>query len=306
MTDTSSTSPGTLAPGMAASPAVRRRGGSLRRRLPLVISLFLVVIVGAGGTAAYLTVRQSVLDAARTRLLTNARQWGQILSQGMAQRVEEARRAAAHPALQRRLGSADPATVADAQRQLWALLTAAPQNMSAELWSASGERLMEAVAGAGGDGPGFPPGTAFEPPRAAGLMPLQARGDLIYTEHVTEVKPAGPDASRRGFLVFRRRAASPAGGQAVARLIGAGNGLRMGSRASGVWTDLGKRVDAPPSAPAGQIVSFRRADGSGWLGTEVPVANTPFALWAETPESVALGPAHTFWNAMLPIGALFV
>ncbi|MEO5823291.1 MAG: ATP-binding protein, partial [Vicinamibacteraceae bacterium] len=42
------------------------------------------------------------------------------------------------------------------------------------------------------------------------------------------------------------------------------------------------------------------------LGTEVPVANTPFALWAETPESVALGPAHTFWNAMLPIGALFV
>ena len=82
--------------------------------------------------------------------------------------------------------------------------------------------------------------------------------------------------------------------------------MRFGSRKSGIWTDLGKRVEAPPTATTGEVVTFERADGSTWLGTEVRVANTPLAIWAETPESVALGPAHTFWNAMLPIGTLFV
>ena len=83
MTDSSTS---TLAPvaAPARAPVVRQRGGSLRRRLPLIISLFLVAIVGAGGTASYIEVRQAVLDTARGRLLTNARQWSLILSQGLA------------------------------------------------------------------------------------------------------------------------------------------------------------------------------------------------------------------------------
>jgi signal transduction histidine kinase len=308
MTDSSSTS--TLAPAAlsAGTLVVRPRGGSLRRRLPLVISLFLVAIVGAGGAASYFEVRQAVLDTARGRLLTNARQWSLALSQGLALRLEEARKAAAHPALQQRLVTDDPATVAAAQQQIEAVLASAPQSMGVELWSASGERLAQATPKSGPDVGAVPPGTAFAPPRAAGVSPLLAQGELLYTEQVAEVKspPTGPDPGRRGFLVFRRRSASPAAGQAVGRLIGAGNALRLGSRESGLWTDLGKRVEAPPVAPSGEVVTFQRPDGSTWLGTEVRVANTPLSLWAETPASVALGPAHTYWNAMLPIGTLFV
>ena len=305
----SSTSTSTVAPAAAPAraPAPRRRGGSLRRRLPLVISLFLVAIVGAGGTASYIEVRRAVLDAARGRLQTNARQWSLILAQGLAMRVEEARKAAAHPALQRRLVASDPETVAAAQRQLEAVIATAPQNMGIELWSASGERLAQAAAAGGPDG-AFPPGTTFTPPRAAGVSPVMAQGELLYTEQVAEVKatPAAANPGQRGFLVFRRRAASPTAGRSVAGLIGAGNALRLGSRRSGIWTDLGKRVEAPPSAAPGEVVTFQRADGSKWLGTEVRVTNTPLAIWVETPESVALGPAHSFWNAMLPIGTLFV
>src|SRR5688500_18054922 len=117
----------------SSAPMTRRRGGSLRRRLPLVMTLFLLAIVGAGATASYLEVRESVLDAARGRLQTNGRSWSTILAQSMAQRVDEARRAAASPELQRLLTAADPATIAAAQARLDALLKAAPQNMSVEL-----------------------------------------------------------------------------------------------------------------------------------------------------------------------------
>jgi len=308
MTDSSSTS--TLAPLAAPAPAlaVRQRSGSLRRRLPLVISLFLLAIVGAGGAASYIEVRQAVLDAARGRLVTNARQWSLALATGLAQRVDEARKAAASPALQQRLVAADPATVAAAQQQLETVVATAPQNIAIELWSASGERLAQVMASGGIDGPDVAPGTNFPPPRGAGSSPLLAQGDLLYTEQVAEVRApaAGPDPSRRGWLVFRRRAASPAAGQSIGRLIGAGNAVRLGSRVSGLWTDLSRRVEAPPTAAPGEVVTFERPGGSKWLGTEVRVANTPLAIWAETPEAVALGPARTFWNAMLPIGTLFV
>ena len=146
MTDSTSTSTSTFAPvpALARAPAVRQRGGSLRRRLPMIISLFLVAIVGAGATASYIEVRQAVLDTARSRLLTNARQWSLILSQGLAMRVEEARKAAALPAVQQRLVAGDAATIEAAQHQLEMVLATAPQNIGVELWSASGERLATA------------------------------------------------------------------------------------------------------------------------------------------------------------------
>jgi signal transduction histidine kinase len=273
------------------------------------MTLFMLVIVGAAATASYLAVRDAVLDAARGRLQTNARQWSSILAQGMAQRLEEARRAAAEPALQRRLSAADAGTVAAAQQQLEALLKSAPQNMSVELWDAAGTRLAHATAEPSGEGGGVPADATLEPPRTAGVMPLGTHGDLIYSTYVAEVTPprAGAGATRRrGFLVFRRRAASPAAGQAIGRLIGAGNALRLGSRTNDIWTDLGRRVGAPPPTSVAEVASYRRSDGTPWLGTEVPVAGTPWAIWAETPESVALGPARTFRNAMLPIGAAVV
>lgn len=285
-----------------------RRGGSLRRRLPLIISIFLVAIVGGGGTAAYMKVREAVLDAARGRLQGNARQWSRLVAQSMTARAEEARRAASRPAFQHRLVAADPDAVAAAQEQAKAMLGSPPQLLNVELWSASGERLTAAVAPPSPDGLVWPADQPAEAPRSAGLKPQQARGNLLYSELVVDVD--APDAkeqgSRRGFLVIRRLAAAPTAGRALARLIGEGNTLRLGSRESGVWTDLARRVDVPPPAADGAIVAYRGSNGAPWLGTEAAIAGTPWALWVETPEAVALAPAYAFWNAMLPIGGLFV
>ena len=46
---------------MSTPRSTVRRDGSLRRRLPMIISLFLLAIVGAGGTASYLEVRRAVI-----------------------------------------------------------------------------------------------------------------------------------------------------------------------------------------------------------------------------------------------------
>jgi signal transduction histidine kinase len=306
MTDLSSTASAPSVPAAAtAARRAPRRSGSLRRRLPLVISLFLLVIVGAGGTASYLEVRQSVLDTARGRLQANARQWSAILAQGISQRVEDGRKAAALPALQRALTARDDAAVTAAREQLQTLVAAPPASLSVELWTPDGRLVAQALAGPGPEGPGFPADATFEPPRAAGVMPLRAHGDLLYSEYVAAVKPTAT-AATTGYVVYRRRAASPAAGRAIGGIIGVGNAIRIGSRENGVWTDLGRRVDGPPQTSGTEVLAYRRPDGTTWLGTEVGVAGTPWEMWVETPQATALAPAHAFWNAMLPIGALFV
>jgi signal transduction histidine kinase len=300
-----------VAPVTASIPAPAvgpRRTGSLRRRLPLAISLFLIAIVGAGGGASYYEVRQAVLVTAKTRLQNNARQWGRLMSQTTVQRLEESRRAAAHPALQQRLVAADPATVDAARADLTSQLAAFPQNLSVELWTAAGERLEAVFAGGTPDGPAFPRDASVTPPHGVGTQPMRVQGDLLYSELVAAVTGAAGvgGAPAKGFLVFRRRITSPTAGQAIARLIGDGNAIRVGSRETGVWTDLSRRVAAPPPAPAGEVIAYRPGGGAPQLGVEVPIAGLPWSLWVETPESVALAPAYAFWNAMLPIGALFV
>ncbi len=182
-------------------------------------------------------------------------------------------------------------------------------NISVELWNADGQRLAQALAPATAEGPAFPPNATVDPPKRAGIQPLRAIGDLIYTEHVVEVQAdaALHGAAGRGFLVV----------PAPRRLAGGGAGRRPPDRrrqlaASRVARH--RRLDRPGQAPRGaaedvrqrgrRLPARRRRDLARHRGTAS--TGTPLVIWAETPESVALGPAHTFWNAMLPIGALFV
>ena len=310
MDESSATPPPARNKGAAGGrprPPLRRRG-SLRRRLPLVMSLFLVATVAAGGFAAYITVREAVIAAAAGRLQSSARQWGRLLAQSTAQRNEEARRAAAHPALRAGLRPTDPAAATAAQRQVEALLRSSPQLLSVELWDPSGTRVASAVAGVGPEGPGLPATHASERPRSPGSRPLLASGPLLYSELGVEV-PAVADGradALPGMLVFRRRLPTPAAAQAINRLISDGCSIRLGSRQSGIWTNLEKRVDAPPVTKGAEVVQYRRADGSDWRGTELALTGLPWSLWIEMPESAALAPAHAFLKGMLPVGTGFV
>lgn len=287
---------------------VVRRWGSLRRRLPLVIALFLLATVAAGGLAAYLAVRKAVVVAADERLQSAARQWGRLLAQSTAQRHDEARRAAAHPAIRNGLRTSDPVATAAARQQVQALLGTSPQLLSVELWTASGTRIASAIAGPGPEGPGWPSTHVSEPPVSPGTQPLLASGAVLYSELAVDV-PAGDDTrpgSEPGLLVFRRRMATPGAAEVINRLLSEGSAIRVGSRASGIWSDLQQRVDAPPLTTETAVIPYRRADGSEWRGTEIALTGIPWSVWIDVPQSVALAPAHAFLKGMLPVGGAFV
>ena len=284
------------------TPRRPRRGGSLRRRLALITSIFLVAIVGGGGTAAYFKVREAVLDAARGRLQGNARQWGRLLAQSMTGRAEEARRAAARPAFQRRLVAADAAAVAAAQEQAKAVWDRR-RLLNVELWSASGERLTAAVAPPSPDGLVWPPNQPAEAPRSTGLRPLLAHGDLLHSELVVDVAaPEATEPASRGFLLIvggRRTAAGRA-------LAGDRRGRLAAHRSRESGCGRTWHVVYGPLAPRRRHRAVSRVERRGLARHRSGDRRDPLTLWVETPEAVALAPAYAFCNAMLPIGGLFV
>lgn len=291
-----------------------RRWGSLRLRLPLIVSLLLLATVTALGTAAYLGIRAAVIETAQARLQGTARQFSTLLAQSTAQRSEEAIRIAARPAFRRVLDQQDDAAVREARAELRELLAAAPQTLSIELWRVPGQRIAHAVASESKGGKGLPPDHAFTPPTATGVMPLRALNGLLFTELVMRVPDSATHRTARGtptaavgYLVVRRRATNPNSAEAMRLLLGGGVSLRIGSRATGIWTDLSKEVAAPPVAnKADQVVSFVGTDGQPWLGTEAAIPRLPWSVWVEIPRATALAAADAFWRHMARVGLVLV
>ena len=296
----------------ATQPRPRRRG-SLRRRLPLVIGLLLAASVATLSWAAYRDVEALGLESAHERMVGAASQLASLLSQSTTQRIDEARRFAAAPALRRAIDVDDVVALRNASAELHALLKTSPQLLSVELWR-PGSRLAHAFAGPGDDGLGLPVDHPYTPPAAVGFTPLRAVGTTMYTELAVKVarfdRPAGRPSGTigsDGFLVMRRRASTPKTAEALKQLMGGGLSLRFGSRDTGVWTDLSNRVEAPPPAPAPRAtVSYTGQDGQAWLGTETSIAGAPWKIWVETPESTARATVSAFWGRMVRAGAIVV
>jgi len=301
-------------------PATHRRA-SLHRRLPLAVSLVLIATVGALGWAAYREVKEAVLQGATARVQSAARQLASLLSQSMVQRMEEGRRLAARPVFRQALDLGDEAVLGEVHRQLEAQLASSPQLLSVVLWRGSAERLVSVRATNAAAGPALPAEYPDEPPQAAGFRPLQAAGDLLYSELTVSIPPAAPAVpgspvktgkdgvatGKDGYLVFRRRATASTGAATIARLMGDGVSLRVGSRNGGIWTDLLARVAAPPAGPpTDTLAAYRGLDGRASLGTEAALAGAPWSVWVEIQEATALTPVRAFWQRLLRVGGAIV
>jgi signal transduction histidine kinase len=296
-----------------------RARGSIRRRLPLLISALLAAAVAAFGWAAYLEVERALLEASRQRLLSVSRQLATLLTQSLQQRVDEGRRLAAEDAIRQAIATADPAAARAVQARLGAFVTANPQTLGVEVWNGAGQRVAAArppnrpPASQSGAPRTLPP-FRTEAPSALGFTPLQVANDLVYYDLVAPVIAAqsasGSGAASpppRGYVVLRRGASAPGTAEAVARLIGGGLSVQFGARGAGVWTDLSKVVAAPPvPETAGTVTEYRDAQGQDTLGAAAPMAGAPWLVWVAMPRQAALAPARAFLGRMAPLGGIVV
>jgi PAS domain S-box-containing protein len=275
---------------------------SLKRRLPLVLSATTAVALAAFVALSYWQVRQALIAAGGQRAEAAATELAGVLAQSNQPRLTQLSAIASDPSVVAFLTEPTDAGRAAAERRLRALRTNGQQQITVELWRPDGNRaLMLTFAD---DAERLVVARPFEP--VAGIGPLRSAGDRVYTEATVAARRAGETAPV-GYLRLRSfMARNQATSELLKRLVGGDGSIAIGSPATGVWTDLARRIDTPPVAITPGLVSYRRGDGSTRIGALVPMTGTPWSVLVDFSRASILAPSRPLLWQMLAIGGLLV
>ena len=295
------TSPGAKQPlqarrGSPPASAPRSRP-SLERRLPLIITALLAILLASGLALTYATLRAAARETASARLGRAGEQLGSLARASIARIERGVAETAAHEAMPRALRG-NAAALDAARARLGTLLTPGDSGLTVELWSAAGRRV--AFAGADIRARGAPTGGESAHPAFGDALETLARSDSaeigsLYLEngvvHFWVVAPVVAGDARLGFVARQYRIDDgDSAEQTIRALTGADVGTYYRNADGGLWTTLGGRVAAPPDGrdSTGEGLVVTRADVGELLAFEQPIAGSPLVLVLELPLRAAL------------------
>ena len=294
---------------MTTPPPVPRAGpsrASLERRLPLLISLLLAMVVIIYCYAAYRGVRTSSVAAATDHLQTVARQLADLSRGTRVQQNAAFREIAADSAVVQALaghGSVDAVQPVIARAE--------PSKDSASMgWKIVGADGITLLS--------FGPPTVERDEQALRVTiedvartdsvrrsPFYGVGDRVLTWIVAPVH----SGSATGFVAERRRIAnSSVTQQAIRDLTGQDVMIFITNRDADLWTTLRGQPIPPPLhratlKPTFEVVS---RDGGRVFGAAADISLSPWVFVLTLPEQTVLGRPRQFLRRMLAIGVLLL
>ncbi len=276
----------------------------LRRKLPLLITSLLFVVVAAASLSAYHHLERALILAASDRVASATQRLAGLIDGQMARsRLNEQRVAALPPivrfATSRRASDRKEALVAlDRERSAGAQAPA-----SITLLDAGRVPLLTVGRSLPAPAVAIPPAR----PEATGALrrgwvgPFVADGDSVFFP-VTAPVIAGSDTV--GFIVSYRTFSSGQT-QAISGLIGSGARFAFGNNDGTVWTDLTQRVGRPASSLlSGRGVVYRGARGDDRIGARLAAQAAPWQVSVSIPVGAALAPLRPFAERTAAIAIL--
>ncbi|HEX5436054.1 MAG TPA: ATP-binding protein [Gemmatimonadaceae bacterium] len=261
---------------------LRLDGLSLERKLPLLISLLLLLVVGAVLLVTAGEVTRAARTAANERLQRVAHQLASTVQTSTAQYERTLHPLTADTAMRRVLaGGAAPD---DLESRVRSLL---PQSdtLGVTLWGRSGRLIAQFGAAVPAGAPRETKGS-FVPGRADSTRfgPLYFTGGHVY---FWTVSPILAGTRRLGWIAEQRRiAASPRSERTIQSLIGQNVAVFFRNDTGSVWTTLEGSPARPPvdvQTRGGIETRIRpeRPEAGRMLAAEAPIAGTPWTLALE-------------------------
>ncbi|MEO8193546.1 MAG: HAMP domain-containing sensor histidine kinase [Gemmatimonadales bacterium] len=278
----------TMAGAASEDGRPRANGVSLQRKLPLLMTAVLLVILAGGVLLAYREVRVSAELVAVHRVQEVADQIARLVETSGPRLGERLRPIAADSTVLRALTSPQPSTSdLNAVRQnLTYLETPADSALVSELWSADGRVLV--TTGDSLSHRGRPTGAAVSTGRDS--VSIGAFYSIDARVYYWSSLPVTMEGRRVGTLAQRRRLnAQPNTERDIARLAGQDVRILFHNADGSLWTTLGGKPVAPPWSPLtiGTLKTYQHpevAPGSGrMLLQESRVAGTPWVAAIEIP-----------------------
>ena len=280
----------------AARPATRARP-SLERRLPLIITALLAILLASGLALTYATLRAAARETATARLIRAGEQLGTLARNSIARIERTLGETAANEAVRRALRGDANATAA-ASAELERLLAPRDSGLTIELWSADGRRVTFAgadIRASGASAGGEDSHPAIDEALAQLASADSARVGTLYlvngVVHFWVVAPVVETGARLGFVARQYRIDDGENAdQTIRALTGSDVGTYYRNADGGLWTTLGGRVAEPPAgrdSTHGALLVSRPGVGE-LLAFEQPIAGSPLVLVLEMPLNAAL------------------
>ena len=277
---------------------------SITRRLPLLISALVVVVVLAFSWAAYRVVERALAIAAMERTANASQRLATMLEESARRQRNDLRRLATDPRVLSFIARPDAGARAAAQAVLDSVRKATSSMIGIEI-----RRRGDAVlAQSGRTLPPLPPPADARSADAAGSGAWT--GPFIIDRDSIAFSAGAPilsGADTLGRIVQLRRVSSGQSAQAISDLIGAQATLSIGNASGDIWTNLAERVDGPALVTGkGAAPRYVSREGASRIGAAAPIARTPWVVWVDSPQSVALAPARALMGRLAIIALIIV
>ncbi|HEY2807044.1 MAG TPA: ATP-binding protein [Gemmatimonadales bacterium] len=265
------------------------RGVSIERKLPLLISALLLVVIIVLTGSALREVQRLAIVAARARLEALASQFATSSTDGYRRRIATLSATGHNDTLVQLVQSTTPATRAAATKFLKPMTADTSQDIGVQVEDGSGTRLfvlgtapIDSLAPMGrvADSANFGPFVDH-----AGLIVYPTSAPIITGNHVI------------GRLIqWRRLQLSERASKAIADLIGLNGAVYVGNPAGDVWIDLAghRGVRAPITDPRGGFIEFTRPGAGAQMTAIKPIIGTPWQIEIDFPRSAILSGREVF------------
>jgi len=275
----------------------------LRRKLPLLITSLLFVVVAVASWSAYHQLERGLLLATGDRVGAATQRLALILDDQTNRLRLDEQRIAALPAIVQFAASKGTVGRDSALAALGRERAPGTQGpVSVSLMDVSGRVLL--MRGGARPAPVVPPAlvgaSARDTLRRGWVGPFVAVGDSVYYAVAAPVIASGDTVG----VVVSYRGLGGGSSQPISGLIGAGATLAIGNVDGSVWTDLGHRIEGPPPFPPASDIPYRAPDGEARIGAQLPLHAAPWTVAVSLPVAVALAPAGPFMERLTVIGVL--
>jgi PAS domain S-box-containing protein len=276
----------------------------LRRKLPLLITLLLFVVISAASVSAYRQLERALVAATTERVGVATQRLALMLDESANRIRREQQRIAALPAVVR-FATSGSAADREAARAVLEAEHAAPQGpVSITFFDRRGAPLLS--VGRTRPVPSLPPNAqpvAIPDTLHRGwLGPFTFAGDSLFIVAAAPVITATGDTG--GFVLsYRGQARGQA--QALSALIGSNAALAIGNTDGSLWTNLEARVAAPPASLEGRPAGPYTTDGGvESFGALLRLHAAPWKVAVSIARRDALAPARPFIERSALIGVI--
>jgi len=283
-------------------------GLSIQKKLPLLVSGFLLLVIVLYSVASYETVKAASMDVARQRLISLTGQVAQIYDQQIKTEMRNTHTLMNDSAVRSFVTSSGRLSK-DAAMKVLAKGGPRPElNFRTEILDAAGAPVLD-----------IPSGPLERHEELAGDLAKAAVGPdyaavgrfrLINDTLVAPIVVAVGDGTHPVGYVVRWRRIGNASKETLAQLstlLGGNAQLYFGNDRGDIWTDASTAVAKPPAGAAakpGQIREYTRPGATPVFAANHAFVNAPWQVLIEFSKQAVMAPAAAFLRRASLIGAL--